>query len=175
MTISEIAARRGQTDQYETAFDLIRESKGRAHGCFFLASEDDLQMALRHPNCMIGTDSYVARKGASYHPRLRGAFPRAIARYVRDFGVLSLPEMIRRMTSLPAFVYGLEGKGKITIGADADICIFDADAIQDHADYTNCGLPNEGLRYVIIDGKIVLEHGVYNGTRAGKLLLKTNG
>lgn len=175
LTISEIAARRGQTDQYETAFDLIRESKGRAHGCFFLASEDDLQMALRHPNCMIGTDSYVARKGASYHPRLRGAFPRAIARYVRDFGVLSLPEMIRRMTSLPAFVYGLEGKGKIAVGADADICIFDADTIQDHADYTNCGLPNEGLHYVIIDGKIVLEHGVYNGTRAGKLLLKTNG
>lgn len=175
MTIPEIAAKRGQTDQYETAFDLIRESKGRAHGCFFLAGEEDLQQALRHPNCMIGTDSYISRKGATYHPRLRGAFPRVIARYVRDLEVLPLIEAIRKMTSLPAFVYGLGGKGRIAVGADADICIFDADTIQDHADYTNCSLPNVGLRYVIIDGKIVLEHGVYNGTRAGKVLLKTKG
>ena len=175
MTIPEIAARKGQTDQYETAFDLIRESKGRAHGCFFLAGEEDLQLALSHHNCMIGTDAYIPRKGATYHPRLRGSFPRVIARYVRDLGVVPLPEMIRKMTSLPANVYGLDGKGKIVIGADADICIFDADRICDHADYTNCSLPNEGLHYVIIDGKIVLEQGAYNGTRAGKLLLRTNG
>jgi len=77
--------------------------------------------------------------------------------------------MIRKMTSLPAHVYGLTGKGLIAEGMDADLCIFNADTVQDRADYQHCGLNNVGLEYVIIDGKIVLEQGVYNGTRAGKV------
>lgn len=174
LSISEIAKRRGQEDQYETAFDVIRESDGRAYGCFFLASEDDLQYVLRHPRAMIGTDSSVAGNLTYYHPRLRAAFPRALARYVRELAVLPLEEMIRRMTSLPASVYGLEGKGKVEVGADADLCIFDANEIQDCADYANCSAPNKGLRYVIVDGKIVLEQGVYNHTRAGKVYLRKN-
>ena len=78
---------------------------------------------------MICTDSGVAGAASIYHPRLRGSFPRAIARYSREMNVVSLPEMIRKMTSLPAHVYGLKTKGLVKEGMDADIIVFD-DKIQ---------------------------------------------
>ena len=78
------------------------------------------------------------------------------------------------MTSLPASVYGLKTKGLIREGMDADLCIFDAQRITDRADFISFSEDNEGLSYVIIDGKTVLENGVYNGTRAGKIFLRRN-
>ena len=73
------------------------------------------------------------------------------------------------MTSLPAHVYGLAAKGRIAEGMDADLCIFDPEKLRDRATYQQSSLNNEGLRYVIVDGRIVLEDGSYNGTRAGKV------
>ena len=123
---------------------------------------------------MICTDSGVAGSATIYHPRLRGSFPRAIGRYAREKGIVSIPEMIRKMTSLPASVYGLKSKGLIKVGMDADLCIFDAEKICDKSDFLNFSENNVGLQYVIIDGKTVLENGVYNGTRAGKIYRKNS-
>ena len=81
-----------------------------------------------------------------------------------------MPEMIRKMTSLPAKVYKLEGKGMIAEGYDADLCIFDPDTIADQAAYVDWNKPNLGLNWVIIDGKVVAENGVHNGIRAAKLV-----
>ena len=78
--------------------------------------------------------------------------------------------MIRKMTSLPAQVYGLTQKGRVAVGADADLCIFDSQRICDKADYKNCFAPNEGLQYVIVGGKIAVEDCTYTGIRAGKVL-----
>ncbi len=80
--------------------------------------------------------------------------------------------MIRKMTSLPATVYGLKGKGLLLEGYDADICIFDADTILDHSEFTNCTPKADGLNYVILNGQIVAEDAVYTGVRAGKFLPK---
>ena len=77
--------------------------------------------------------------------------------------------MIRRMTSLPAYVYHLDTKGRIEEGFDADLCIIDAENITDCADFVNSTLNNKGIEYVIINGKKVLEKSNYNGTRAGKV------
>ena len=118
---------------------------------------------------MICTDASVAGGSTVYHPRLRASFVRAIGKYVRERKVTSLPEMIRKMTSLPAHVYHLDTKGIIAEGYDADLCIFDPNTITDVADYCNCTLANRGLEYVIINGQVVLENGKYNGTRAGKV------
>ena len=89
---------------------------------------------------------------------------------MRERGVVALPEMIRKMTSLPAEVYGLRSKGILKEGFDADICIFDADKIIDKSVFTACHERAEGLNYVLINGSVVVENAVYNGTRAGKLL-----
>ena len=75
--------------------------------------------------------------------------------------MVSLPEMIRKMTSLPAKVYGFETKGALREGMDADICVFDAETIRDHADFTACHERCEGLNYVLIGGEIVVKDAVY--------------
>lgn len=172
MNLEELAALRGQLDAYETAFDVIRETGGSARAYFFLTGEEDLKFVMSHPRCMLCTDSSVAGALERYHPRLRGSFPRILGKYVREESVVTLPEMIRKFTSLPAYVYGLKGKGKIEVGADADICIFDPLTVRDCADYKDCTRNNEGLHYVIVNGEIALKDGVYTGLRAGKVYSK---
>ncbi len=172
ITVSEIAAARAESDQYETILSLLRESKGAGRGCFFSMSEEDVCRVIAHPRSMICTDSAAKGSSVKHHPRLVASFPRAIAKYARELSVISLPEMIRKMTSLPAQVYGLDGKGIIRIGMDADLCIFDAKRITDRADFINCSLANEGIHYVIVNGKVVLQNGRYNGIRAAKVYIK---
>ena len=169
LTVNEIAEKMGM-DRYECAYELIRASEGVAEGFFFVMDESDIEFVMREPRAMICTDSTVAGKSTRYHPRLRASFPRVLSHYVRERGVTSLPEMIRKMTSLPASVYGLAGKGEIKVGMDADLCIFDYGKIKDRADFSDCTPANEGLSYVIIDGEIVARDGVHNGKRAAKVL-----
>lgn len=167
MRVSEIAKLREQ-DPYEAIYDMI--CAGEATACFFSMCPEDVSAVIRHERSMICTDSSVGCNRTIYHPRLRGAFPRALRVYVREENAITLPEMIRKMTSLPAKVYGLKGKGQIAEGYDADLCIFDPEAICDRADFTNCTEPNEGLAYVIIDGKVVLRDNTYLGIRAAKVV-----
>ena len=167
--VNEIADLWGMEDRFDAAFEVIRRSGGRAQGCYFSMSPEDVAYVIAHPRAMICTDASVAGHTEHYHPRLRAAFPRALGRYAGETGVVSVPEMIRKMTSMPAHVYGLDTKGRIAEGMNADLCIFDSKTICDRATYQHCSLNNEGLAYVIIDGKIVLEQGIYNGIRAGKV------
>ena len=146
--IPEIAALRGQSDPYETVFDLLQERDCSA--CYFLMCEEDVETVLAHPRTMICTDSAVRHGELVYHPRLRGTFPRVLGRYVRERHVTTLPEMIRKMTSLPAAVYDLRGKGLVREGFDADLCIFNPDTILDHADYATCHDHAEGFNSVIV-------------------------
>ena len=171
LRLPEIAEKRG-TDVYDAAFDIIRDSENVCSACFFTMCEDDVEYVLKHPRVMIGTDAAVAGNAAAYHPRLRGTFPRVLGRYVRERNVTALEEMIRKMPSLPATVYGLHGKGRIAEGYDADLCIFDADKIIDRAEYAACHNRAEGLNYVLMNGEIVVENAVYNGKRRGKVLLR---
>ena len=127
---------------------------------------------LSHPRAMIGTDAGLGGGAAYYHPRVRGTFPRVLGRYVREKGVTTLEEMIRKMTSLPARVYRLAGKGVVREGMDADLCVFDPSRIGDKADFKDPTRANEGLCYVIVNGKIVVTDGVQNGVCEGKILLK---
>ena len=172
MNVNEIADRMGLEDRYDAAFAVIRQSGGKAQGCYFSMCPEDVETVLRHERTMICTDSSVAGKKTCYHPRLRGTFPRVLGRYVREKGLVSLPEMIRKITSMPAHVYGLETKGRIAPGMDADLCIFDPATIRDQADYQHCRENNVGLHYVIVNGQIALTQGVSTGVRAGTLYIK---
>ena len=169
--LNEIAELHGK-DVHETALDLICDSKNNVRACYFTMCEADVETVLAYPRAMIGTDSGVRGTMNCYHPRLRGTYPRVLGRYVRERGVTTLPEMIRKMTSMPAAVYGLNSKGILAEGFDADICIFDADRIIDRADFTDCSLHAEGLNYVILGGEVVVENAVYLGKRVGKVLLR---
>ena len=171
--LHEIAAIRGSEDQLETAYELIRESNNQVNASFFTMCEEDVERVLSYERSMICTDSAAACGSTSYHPRLRASFVRALSRYVRERGTLTLPEMIRKMTSLPAQVYGLREKGILAPGYDADLCIFDAARIRDCADFTHCTDKNEGLSYVLVGGEIVVTDGVHNGKRNAGIYLRS--
>jgi len=168
-TIAEIAAMRTATHA-EAALDVVRLSPAKNSGCFFSMSHEDMKFVLGHPLTMVCTDSSVAKKLSTFHPRLRGSFPRALGRYVREEKVVTLQEMVRKMTSLPASVYRIAGKGLLRKGMDGDICVFDPATICDTADYMNPSLPNVGLAYVFVGGKTAVRDGTATGVLAGRLL-----
>lgn len=167
----QIAQLRGQ-DEFSAAMDVMRLSGDTAKACFFTVSEEDVQTVIAHPRAMICTDGGVDPKGESYHPRVRGSFPRALGRYVREKGVVTLPEMIRKMTAMPAAVYGLKTKGLVWEGFDADLCIFDPETILDHADFQDPTRRCEGLDYVIVGGRIAAVNAVATGEMGGTVLFR---
>jgi len=167
--LNEIAELHGK-DVYETAYDMISDSNGVTNACYFTMCEEDVETVMAHSRAMICTDSSVACGASVFHPRLRATFPRVLGHYVRERGVTTLPEMIRKMTAMPAAVYGLKGKGLLREGYDADICIFDAEKIIDRATFTEPTLKCEGLNYVIVGGEVVVEDAVYLGRRCGRVL-----
>ena len=169
--INEIAKMMNVSD-IDAALDLIIISNAACNACFFSMCEEDVETVIKHPRSMICTDSSVVTSTAPYHPRLRASFTKAIRRFVRELGSVSLPEMIRKMTSMPAHVYSLKGKGHIKEGYDADICIFDFEKLSDKADYINPHAKAEGLNFVIVGGEVVVENAEYNDKKPGRLLLR---
>ncbi len=169
--LPEIAAMLG-VEVHEAILHLLRISKNQCNGVFFSMCEEDVEAVLRYERAMICTDSASYKGQGVYHPRLRGSFPRVLGRYVRERGVTTLPEMIRKMTSLPATVYGLEKKGLLAEGYDADLCIFDPEQIMDGADYMDCHKRAKGLAYVLVNGEVAVENAVHLPRLAGKVLLK---
>lgn len=99
-----------------------------------------------------------------------GAFPRVLGRYVRERGVLKLEDAIRKMTSLNAAKVGLLNRGLLKPGYFADITLFDPQKVIDRADYTDPFHYNEGIEYVIVNGKVVLERGAHTGVQPGRVL-----
>lgn len=167
--LGRIAAMRGTTHA-EAALDLVQLSPQKNAACFFSMSHEDMKFVLAHPITMICTDSGVSSALKNFHPRLRGSFPRVLGRYVREEQLLPLEEMIRKMTSLPASVYRLAGKGCLRVGADADICVFDPKTICDTADFMQPALPNVGLSYVFVGGKLAVRDGAVTSECAGQML-----
>lgn len=172
LRVPEIAEKMG-VDEFTAAMEIIRLTKNGASAVFFSMCEEDVETVIAHPRMMICTDSGVTTaKSTMYHPRLRGSFPRALSRYVREKGVVSLPEMIRKMTAMPCAVYGLKSKGLVWEGFDADLCIFDPETILDRADFSNPHLHAEGLDYVIVGGKIAAVNATATGELGGTLLYR---
>jgi N-acyl-D-amino-acid deacylase len=93
-----------------------------------------------------------------------------LGKYVREEKVLTLPEAIKKMTSLPAQTFGLQTKGVLRSGLDADIVIFDPRKIIDKATYDDPIQPPEGIHYVIVNGEVALQNGELTGAAAGRVL-----
>jgi len=168
-SIADIAESEGR-DPYDVIFDLIVEEKRATIMLIYVMDELDIIRILKHPTTMIGTDAFPKFGQSRVHPRFMGTFPRILGRYVRGKGVLSLEEAVRKMTSLPAQTFGLNQKGLIKEGFDADITIFDPDTIIDKADYAEPDRPPEGIRWVLVNGKIAVDQGKIMGAKSGKVL-----
>lgn len=133
----------------------------------FLMSEEDVDMALRHPLVMLGSDGL--RDGDQGHPRAAGSFPRYIAEYIRP-GKVDFMEGLAKMTSMPAERLGLKTKGRLEEGFDADIVVFDYERIKDRASFEEPALSPEGIDCVLIGGEIAVKDGSIVNGKLGKAI-----
>jgi N-acyl-D-aspartate/D-glutamate deacylase len=174
-SLAAIATELGK-DPADAAFDLVSEGSGRVMAIYHMMSELDVETALRFPWTSIGSDAGAAATDGGgdptglTHPRAYGNFPRLIARYVRERGVLTLEQAIRKMTSWPATRMRLSGRGAIREGLWADVVVFDYDTIQDRATYDEPRLSPTGIDYVLVNGVVVIEQGKHTGARPGHVL-----
>lgn len=130
--------------------------------------EHDMRRILAHPATMIGSDGLPWDKHP--HPRLWGAFPRVLSRYCREEKLFSLPQAIRKMTSMPAQRFGLAHRGKIAEGYFADLVLFDPEAIRDTATFSDPIRPAEGIHSVWVNGTLSYTAQGLTGNRAGRFL-----
>lgn len=171
-TIGEIAQAR-KMDPFALAFDLLAEDAGISVVRFAMC-EDDVRTVLRHPISMIGTDgAAVAPYGilgkGKPHPRSYGTFPRVLGKYVREDRILTLEDAVRKMTSLPAQKLGWRDRGLLRERMYADVTIFDPETINDRATYQNPHQYPDGIEYVMVNGRVVVERGQHTGALAGKV------
>ncbi len=154
----------------DAGFDALitLQAAGGFIGVFQGMSDVDLDRFLQHPMASISSDGDLVTPGVGFpHPRSYGAFPRVLARYVRERHVLSLEDAIRKMTSVPATMIGLPDRGVLREGAFADVTIFDAAQIEDRATYTDPHHYAVGVVHLVINGQLVMRQSVLTGVRPG--------
>jgi N-acyl-D-amino-acid deacylase len=167
-TLYDYAVRSGLEPTPENGAVLVLEMqlKGGAQCIYHALNDDDVERIMKHPFTMIASDG-----GEGFpHPRAYGTFPRILGHYVREKHTLTLPDAIRKMTSLPAARMGLKDRGLIKKNYVADITIFDPEKITDRSTYLQPHLYPEGIDYVIVNGIITVDKGELSKNRAGKLL-----
>lgn len=139
-----------------------------AGAIYFMMDENDVQRILRYPHTMIGSDGLPHDKHP--HPRLWGTFPRVLGHYVRDVGLFSLEEAVRKMTGLPASQFGMTNRGVLKVGAFADLVLFDPATVLDLATFAQPTTAAAGIDQVYVNGCCVWRDGANTGIRPGLAL-----
>jgi N-acyl-D-amino-acid deacylase len=157
-------------DPYDVFFDLLIEEQMEVAMVIFMMDEADVVRIMKDPFTMIGTDGVPGFGTSKVHPRMVGTFPRILGRYVRNQGVIGLEEAIRKMTSLPAQTFGLYKKGILREKHDADVVIFDPEAVIDQSTFDDPSQPPAGIHWVIVNGELAVENGRVLGATSGQVL-----
>ena len=172
-TLADLARDRGLPLTVASGIALVIELQlqGGFSAIYHAMSEEDVTRIMRHPYSMFDTDGDNVSYGIGHpHPRSYGTFPRILGRYVRERGVISLEEAIRKMTSLSADQIGQSQRGRIAEGMYADITVFDGDTIIDRATYTDPHQYSVGVLHVIVNGVPILRDAALTGEKPGRVL-----
>ncbi|CAB3639744.1 N-acyl-D-amino-acid deacylase family protein [Achromobacter pestifer] len=138
-----------------------------AGAIYFAMDEAEVRRIFQHECCMVGSDGLP--NDTHPHPRLWGSFTRVLGRYVREAELLTLEAAVAKMTALPARVFGLHGRGQLSVGAWADVTVFDADSVMDRATWELPTLASTGIEHVLVNGQIVFP-AADGMARPGKIL-----
>lgn len=168
-----IKARGG--DPINVLFDVLIEEGGSVGTVYFHHSEQDMQFAMKQDFTSIGSDGSAMspegpRGNTRPHPRSYGTFPRVLGRYVRELKVVTLPEAVKKMTSMNAAKINIADRGTVKVGNWADVAIFDPATVADKADYVNPHQYPVGIPYVIVNGEVVLDNGKHTNAMPGKVV-----
>ena len=159
---------KGQRATAET-FDEMRRDFPECITVCHVMKEEDIRLAFRHPNVMLASDGLV--NNGQGHPRAAGSFARFLKEFAKT-GTLSLYQAVEKMTAIPANRLHLANKGRLNVGADADITIFDYETISDSATFAQPALEPVGIETVLIGGEIALEKGEIRKANCGKAIRK---
>jgi N-acyl-D-amino-acid deacylase len=164
------AARMVGKDWIDTAFDLVVDEGGGISTAFFMMSEENVAMQIGLPWMKFGTDAsgWDPSGGGLVHPRAYGTFSRVLGRYVRDEGVISLEDAVRKMTSAVATRLRIRERGTLREGYFADVVVFDPTTIADHATYQRPNQLSSGVEQVFVNGQAVVLDGVHTGAMPGR-------
>jgi N-acyl-D-aspartate/D-glutamate deacylase len=160
----------------EAALRLIEQSDGQAQMVAYGRSEDDLEAVLGDPLCVLGSDGLAldpdGPSGAGRpHPRSFGSFPRLLARYVRERGLLSLERAVQMATSAPADRLGLKDRGRVAVGNFADVCVIDPESVRDTATFQDPKRFPVGIDHLFVNGVQVVADGLQQyERRPGRVL-----
>jgi N-acyl-D-aspartate/D-glutamate deacylase len=173
LTIADLGRRRG-ADPFDALSDLLLEEGGVATQLIFgisgdEATDDPLLPLLASPRLALVTDAWEIGKGFP-HPGAYGAFPRVLGHYVREGGLLSFEEAVRKMTSLPAERLGLRDRGSIREGFKADLVVFDPRTVADRSTFNEPRRMAAGIDEVLINGRRVVSGGEFRPQPAGRVL-----
>lgn len=177
LTVEQAAERAGR-DPAEWALQLCLDHGNAAKVVLFYRTEEDMTAFLVHPLSMVGSDGVAMpfdTRGEQPHPRSFGTYPRVLGRYVRELGLLSLPEAIRKSTSAVAERLQLTDRGTIAEGLVADLTVFDPESVIDRATFEQPATPPVGMHHVIVNGELVLENNELTDARPGRVLRRRAG
>lgn len=167
--ISEYAELIGK-DPWTAFFDLCMENNCSTGGVFCCMCDEDVCEIIQDPYCIVGSDGITRCWAEKGHPRASATFPHAITYFVKEKGILTLEQCIRKMTGLTADYLLIDNKGYIRDGYDADLVLFDYDRLRDTATYVNSNSLTEGIDYVIVNGEIVYADMQLTGAYPGRLI-----
>ena len=171
MFLSDVAAARTQ-HPIDALFELLVADSAATQAIYFSMSEDDVEYVMRQPWVSVGIDAGARDTVLTSHPHPRafGSFPRILCRYVRERGVLTLPDAIRKFTALPAARVGLDDRGVVKRGMYADLTIFDPARVCDRATFEDPVRTSTGIEHVLVNGVPVIRDGRVTGARPGRAL-----
>ncbi len=172
--LSEIAASRGQ-DWINTAMDLLAREEKRIFTIYFSMNEDNLHLQLKQPWIKIASDAGSCDPRTKIpdnptHPRGYGTFPRVLGHYVRDLGVLTLEDAVRKMTGAVANRLGLIDRGYLRPGCFADIVLFDPQTVSDRATFEDSHQLSVGIEEVWVNGQRVVSGAAPTGAKPGRFV-----
>ena len=165
-TLVELGQMRDK-DPLEATFDLLYEEENAVGMVDFYGLEEHVKAFMLRPEMNVCTDGLL---GGKPHPRVFGAFPRVLGKYVREEKVMPLEEAIRKMTSRPAEVFSVKERGLLKPGYFADITIFNPDTVIDKGTYIEPRQYPEGIEYVFVNGTLAVNSGKPTDAIAGKVL-----
>ena len=170
-SLAEIGEARG-VDPADAAMDLLAAHQANVAIVNHAMADADVETVLAHPLVSVASDGWTLRPSGDGrpHPRSFGTFARVLGRYVRESGLLTLPEAVRKMTSLPASRMGLADRGTVRAGLVADLAVFDPATIADRSDFADPWRLATGVHHVLVNGVPVLRDGTPTGARPGRVL-----
>jgi N-acyl-D-amino-acid deacylase len=163
MRVDEIAAER-EVHPVDAVCDLLAEEELGVNMFVHAMTEADVREIMTNERVAVASDGLF---GGRPHPRVYGTYPRVLGRYVREENLLTLEEAVRKMTSLPARIVGLESKGLVREGMDADLTVFDPVTVGSDADYEDPSRYPRGIEHVLVNGEFVVRDGAVTGRTPG--------